>query len=245
MRRTVTLLLLLVFALPAFSQTGKVVTYQNLFWARYYNRLVFNKQWSIHSEVDGRWYFPEMAIHQLVLRTQGRFKFHENAEAGIGFALFHQYPHDPDIRENPAPELRPQQDITLRHPFKYFQLSHRYLLEQRFFRNADHGVLLSGYRFNFRFRYRLQLEAPICKKVKLVLFEEIMLNFGRTVIRNVFDQNRIYAGIQIEVLKPLSLELGYLNWYQQRNDGDHFFDRDIVRLSIFHTIPLLSSSPKN
>jgi hypothetical protein len=65
-----------------------------------------------------------------------------------------------------------------------------------------------------------------------------MLNAGPTIVYNHFDQNRIYVGIEQVLSKKFSMELGYLNWYQQTASGDRFFSRDIIRLTLFHNIDL-------
>jgi hypothetical protein len=65
-----------------------------------------------------------------------------------------------------------------------------------------------------------------------------MVNAGDKIIYNQFDQNRVYAGIEQGLNKKFTIELGYLHWYQQRASGYQFFDRDIIRLTIYHKIKL-------
>jgi hypothetical protein len=63
-----------------------------------------------------------------------------------------------------------------------------------------------------------------------------MFNAGNAIVKNTFDQNRIYAAVQYGLNKSIAVELGYLNSYQRRANGIDYFNRDIVRLSIFHKI---------
>ena len=65
-----------------------------------------------------------------------------------------------------------------------------------------------------------------------------MINGGENVVKNTFDQNRIYAALQYGVNKNIALELGYLNSFQQRASGVDYFDRDIIRFTFFHKINL-------
>jgi len=65
-----------------------------------------------------------------------------------------------------------------------------------------------------------------------------MFNAGKTIIKNTFDQNRIYAALQYGINKNIALELGYLNSFQRRTNGIDYFNRDIIRFSIFHKIKL-------
>ena len=59
---------------------------------------------------------------------------------------------------------------------------------------------------------------------------------------NTFDQNRIYFGVQYGLNENLAVELGYLKSFQQRPNGTDYFDRDIIRLSIFHKINFIKKN---
>ena len=76
------------------------------------------------------------------------------------------------------------------------------------------------------------------EKLILKIKDEVMFNFGKNIVKNVFDQNRIYIGLNYPMNKNLAFEAGYLNWFQQRPSGTDFYNRDIIRFSVFHTINL-------
>jgi hypothetical protein len=65
-----------------------------------------------------------------------------------------------------------------------------------------------------------------------------MINAGRNIIKNTFDQNRIYGAFQYGINKNIALELGYLKSFQKRASGVDYFDRDIIRFTFFHKISL-------
>jgi hypothetical protein len=44
--------------------------------------------------------------------------------------------------------------------------------------------------------------------------------------------------LQYGISKAFAVELGYLNSFQQRASGVDYYDRDIIRLSIYHKIKL-------
>jgi hypothetical protein len=124
-------------------------------------------------------------------------------------------------------------------------IDHRYRLEARFFHNtnASKSELEDGFGFgNYRFRYRVQATIPIVKIadnrfLKLKVNDEIHVNMGSKIVTNTFDQNRLYVGSSVDILPNLSIDLGYLNWFQQ-NRADVFYNRDIIQLAVFHTIKL-------
>ncbi len=60
-----------------------------------------------------------------------------------------------------------------------------------------------------------------------------MLNAGD--VPRLFDQNRIFASLEIKLNKRFSFECGYLNLLQPVTD-DIFYERHIIRSTLFHRI---------
>ena len=65
-----------------------------------------------------------------------------------------------------------------------------------------------------------------------------MFNVGKKIVKNTFDQNRIYLAVNYKLNASYAFELGYMNWFQQQKSGVDFYNRDILRLSIIHSIDL-------
>jgi len=109
-------------------------------------------------------------------------------------------------------------------------------IEERFIRKNNGTELLDGYNFNMRYRLRFQYQFLLWKNknAALKVSNELMVNSGKNV--NFFDQNRIYVAYEHNFSKKLSAEIGYLGWYQQRVQFDTYFQRDIVRLTIYNKI---------
>lgn len=74
--------------------------------------------------------------------------------------------------------------------------------------------------------------------MKAILYEELLINAGKMIVKNTFDQNRLYAGLQWGLNPNVAFEMGYLNSFQQRANGEDYFDRDIIRLSFIHKLKL-------
>ena len=104
--------------------------------------------------------------------------------------------------------------------------------------------LVDGFEFaNYRFRYRIQAAVPLLKmadkrSIKFKIGNEILVNLGSNININVFDQNRVSAAMNYDILNNLSVEVGYLNWFQELPNGT-FFNRDVLRFAIFHNISFL------
>ncbi|WP_243698899.1 DUF2490 domain-containing protein [Flavobacterium sandaracinum] len=223
------------------AQSEKKIDHQSILWTRYFNQLLLSEKWSLHSEFDNRLFLKPTQENLYVIRVQGRYKINAHLETGAGFAYFSVDTQVPEI--NPdynTPEYRGQQDLTWKETFGKFGINQRFQLEERFIHNANKEMLLPGTLFSWRFRYRLQAEYTFWKKekqlLKAVLSDEIMFNFGKNIIKNTFDQNRIYAAIHYGLNNNVAFELGYLNSFQRRANGTDYFNRDIIRISIFHKI---------
>ncbi|WP_395065950.1 DUF2490 domain-containing protein [Flavobacterium sp.] len=223
----------------------KQQVHQKLIWYGYYSILKINENWKVNSEVQERHFINPSAQHQLVFRSNVERKIIHNWSGLIGFTLFLQSPQDPNSNSSLiVPELRPSIGITNFEKLGSLKITNKYQLEARFFHNQNLNELVSGYTFsNFRFRYQIGFDYPILRKEqsdKLVikLKDEVMLNIGNQIVKNTFDQNRIYGGIQYVVNPKVALELGYLNWFQQQKSGIDYYNRDILRFSITHSIAL-------
>lgn len=226
-----------------YAQTEKNIDHQSLLWTRYYNLLTINEKWSLHSEFDNRIFLNPVEENLYEFRVQGRYKIDDNFEVGTGFAYFSVATQVPEITTDfNVPEYRGQQDIIWKQDIGKITLLQRFQIEERFFHNINNEGLLPGTTFYWRFRYRLQGEYSFWKKenqfLKAILSDELMINRGKNVVKNTFDQNRIYAALQYGINKNITLELGYLNSFQQRASGVDYFNRDIIRFTFFHKINL-------
>jgi hypothetical protein len=231
------------------AQTEKNVDHQSLLWTRYYNQLTLNNKWSLHTEFDNRVFLQPFEENLYLVRLHGRYKINNNLDVGAGFSYFSVATQNPDVTYGfRVPEYRTQQDITWKEDFGAITLNQRFQIEERFIHNVDKDGLIPGTTFSWRFRYRLQGEYSCWKKenqyLKAIVNDELMINAGESIVKNTFDQNRIYAALQYGVNKNIALELGYLNSFQQRASGVDYYDRDIIRFTFYHKIKLKEKQAK-
>ncbi|MQP24616.1 DUF2490 domain-containing protein [Flavobacterium sp. LMO8] len=225
------------------SYGQKKIQHQKLIWYGYYNTLQLSPNWKLHSEIQERHFINPVAQHQLVFRANIERRLVNNWSTLIGMTLFLQSPQNPNSKSNlMVPELRPSVGFVNFESFGLLKMNHKYQLEVRFFHNQVNGELTSGYAFsNFRFRYQLGFDYPLLRvdesdKIILKIKDEVMLNIGNQIVKNTFDQNRIYLGLNYVVTPNLAFEVGYMNWFQQQKSGTDYYDRNIIRFSIFHFI---------
>lgn len=229
-----------------FGFSQKEVLNQQLHWYAYYNTLQFSEKWSLRSDFQERRFLDPDKQHHILMRAVLLRSLGENWQVAPGFCFALQSPQDPNSSNRLViPELRPFLEFLYRQSVGIFTLNHRYNLEARYFHNTDNGNLSKGYSFgSFRARYRLGIDIPLYQSrndkniIRARISDELLVNIGNGITYNFFDHNRLYFALQYEPVPAISFELGYLNWFQQRNSGYEYFDRDIFRFAINHKIKI-------
>lgn len=214
-------------------------------WFAYNQQVQFHAKWYWQNEIQERVFISPFKQHQFLLRTHVHYLPVQQIDMSVGFCYFLQDNHDPYKEDKlSVPELRPHAEVIFKMPIHKIQIDHRIRFELRYFHNttASQNDLTPGYHFgNYRFRYQLQVQIPLVKiadkqYLKLRIADEILINAGKNIKKNIFDQNRIYAALACDISPSLNFELGYLNWYQQRNNGTDYYNRSIIRVIINHKI---------
>jgi len=109
--------------------------------------------------------------------------------------------------------------------------------EQRWQDKIVNDERIDEKRFTCRVRYLVSLSVPIFKKKTmplLVVSDEILIHFGKEVLYNTFDQNRIFIGIKQTINPKLSFDFGYMNVYQQKYSGYQYDMNHTFRLFFYY-----------
>ena len=236
--------LMIIMILTASSVLAqKTITKQNLIWYAYIQNLKINDRFSIQTDIQERYFIAPAKQGQFLIRSAFKTIIASNWDFGAGIAFFLTNT-DPSVDYTlETPEVRPHIEFNNKQTLKHVSISHRYRLEARVFHNISGSELVKGFGFgNMRFRYQFGVDFPLNKPkenkntVKLRLAEEMMLNFGSKIKYNLFDQNRVYATLQYAPVPSVAIEVGYLNWFQQRSSGNKYFSRNILRIAIINNI---------
>ncbi len=243
--------LILIFCLNiSFAQ--KTITNQNMIWYAYFQNIKINDRFSVYTDIQERHFFKPLKQSQFLIRSSFNTTIASNWDVGAGFcfALTNTTPLvDYDLE---VPELRPHVEFNNRVKLKNVNVWHRYRLEARFPHEVQGTELVNGFKFsNMRFRYQIAVDFILRKPkndknaIRLSLRDEVMLNFGKNIKYNLFDQNRINVAFQYLPVKEIILEAGYMNWFQQRESGDKYFNRNILRFAVIHNIHLKKKEIKS
>jgi hypothetical protein len=209
-------------------------------WLGYYNTLNLRGQWSINSDFQFRTKDGFSKYSQALGRMGLTYKLHNKVSVTAGFAHFRFFINNRVSRA----EWRPWQEIMLNDELSKLKISHRIRAEQRFNESVINNLPSGTFQFNHRFRYRIDIRFPLIKssdserKLNILFGNEVMVNAGKKIVYNYFDQNRSYAGINFEVSKKLSLQLQYIRIWQQSSSGDVLNVSDVFRFNIYNTFQL-------
>lgn len=241
MKRISLLLFLFLFNSAAFAQR-KQITNEYLYWATLQTKLKLTKGQQLSVAVQTRRYLttsrPNHSLFPIVNYSRpitGNWR----AGAGALYFLLH-LPQEPEANINfERPEIRPFLWASQLVGSGRGSWQHRYMAEFRWLHRTDGLSLGDGYRFVMRARYRLQYHwaiNPQGQKVsKLLLGNEIMLNFGEHIIENTFDQNRLYVGLMYPFSKQLSGTVAAMHWFQELPGGVDYLDRKIATFALSYT----------
>lgn len=241
---TIFLLLLLFLQIQVHAQENqKNIEKEWLYWLRLNPTITFQNNWSLNGEIEvRRFMFPERR-NQVLLPRITAYKSLNNVKIGIGFLYLRQsLPTDNNAANvEIRPELRPHLDVIIQNSWSDVQISHRYRIEQRARKNNEGFELVDGWNIFYRARYRLKFSIPLNKKtgtgkIDLNILDEVMLNMGNDIVRNTFDQNRIYVGAAIKLNNKLTFQTGVVNWFQQLSSGDDFRSHFIVRSTLTYKL---------
>lgn len=224
------LIVLILFSYQLKAQ--KNTEHQDLLWTRYFFKLKVNDKWSPFFDVEERIFMFPFRQHHFIPSTGANYKLNKSFSLTASMMYFEMVlPQNPNAVEREIfKELRPQVAINYRHSIdKHWSFLNRFKLEWRYKNRPSETT----YSFaNYRLRMRMGVNYKFNSHWDAKILEEILINAGENINNNVFDQNRLSAGLNYNFNSNFSLETGYMYWYQQKASGVDFFSRNIVYLSL-------------
>jgi hypothetical protein len=216
------------------SSQERQVLYSNQQWIQYYAQLGLSAKFQLMADAGLRRqdFFRETA--QVLGRAGLQYSINPQASVGAGAAYFGFYRNGQPARR----ELRGWQEFSTRSWLGRCLVQHRLRLEQRNFTELSGGA----HSYYNRFRYRLYCMVPITHATLLphtsfiILGNELFVNFGRQVVFNWFDQNRLLAGAGYKFNESLQVALTYVYQFAQKSTPAVFEESEIFWLTFTHTI---------
>lgn len=152
-----------------------------------------------------------------------------------------------ELRRN---EHRPWAQIVLPTPLgNNFSLQHRLRWDLRYRQRIAGSEIVDGYTFNHRGRVQAVLRKNFPQlefngaMPSLALADELLINLGKEVTHNTFDQNRVSLMAALRY-KGLMLQAGYMNRYVQSPTAGRYTSYHTLVFWLFHSIDLRKQTPQ-
>ena len=161
----------------------------------------------------------------------------ENITAAIGYGNMWVAPTKAAWQYYPK-EHRIYQQIQTITKLGKVGLLNRLRNEQRWQEKIVNDQFIHEYKFTDRIRYLLSITIPVFKNPhypSMILSDELAVQFGKEVVYNTFDQNRIFVGIKQPVSKTLSFDIGYMLLFQQKASGYQYDKNHTFRWFFYYT----------
>ena len=238
--KKIIILLLLLQINPAslFAQAQKDVTHNTHTWISINSNLFITRQWFVMADVHLREndFFASNSF--LFGRIGLGYQFNSDLSVAAGYGNLLAAPALAGGNTR-ADEHRIFQQVQLVTSYKKLKILQRLRYEQRWQPIILNDQHTGKNKFSNRVRYLLNLSIPVFKNSRLpqlVIADEILLQFGKDVVLNTFDQNRLFIGIKQKISNSLSFDAGYMNVFQQKSNGNSYNQNDTYRLFFYYSL---------
>lgn len=205
-----------------YAQTNRISDHNSIGWYNYFGTFKLSEHFGVHTEYQWRRDSYITDWQQSLLRVGINYSLNPRVLFRAGYAWVETFPYG-DIPLNgfgkDFTEHRFFEMVQLSHKEGIVDISHRFMVEQRFV--GKYNSLLSEkedeYPLLNRMRYMIRLQAPLQgNEIKdntpyIALYDELFMGFGENVNANIFDQNRIGVLLGYRFSPLLRIEGGYLS----------------------------------
>lgn len=237
---TCLLAITLLAEMNATAQPIRTYDNNNNVWLMYFGTHALSSKWSLHTEVQLRRHNFIADPQQLLLRTGINYNLSPRAMVTLGYAFVETYPYGDYPAATAFPEHRIYEQLLLKDQHGIAALQHRFRLEQRWitFANQPGATYLNRVRYMFRSNFALSGKTIDKGELYIGWYDEIFINFGKNVARNVYDQNRFYLALGYKITNTSSLELGYMNQNVAQRNGNIFENNHTLQAAFIHNSDL-------
>lgn len=224
---------------------SKNVEHISQVWSGYFNQTRLNDKWGFW--VDAHIRTKEHLVNNLsqtIIRPGLTYYLNDDAKLTAGYAFVNHFPGD-NHKNISMPEHRAWLQLQWHTKYPNLKVMQWVRLEDRFRHKVlNNDQLADGYNKNYRARVNILLQYPLSKKkfapgtFSLVTGSELMVNLGKTIVNNTFDQNRFFLGFHYHVNRHDNLQFGYMNIFQQLASGSQFKSTNTARIFYFHNLDL-------
>lgn len=223
-----------------------MTVHQRNAWYNYFGNHPVGERWGLHLEGQWRREGAGERWMQLLLRQGVDFHANPSVTLTVGYGYIRTYPYGGYPAAAMFPEHRIWQQTLVRHKVgRRVGMQHRYRLEQRNIGEMRvapaRAPERARWRYENRFRYLVRTDFRLTEKGGrpdwyVAAYDEMMVNFGRNVAANVFDQNRAYLALGKALNATTRVEAGYMNQIVQQRNGRIFEMNHTMMVSVLSSL---------
>lgn len=218
-----------------FAQRTREVQTQHHFWTSINSQARISDKWSVVADLHIR--RTDYLKNNNFYYTRVGAAYHINKNLSVSLAGGHMWlANKTATTELFVNENRLVQQFQLNQPVGKIVVSQRLRIEERWIQNVVNSELANTYKYSTRFRYQLGFAIPISKNKyipSLVFSDELMMQSGKHIVYNNFDQNRFFAGVKQQITPSLAADFGYMHVWQQRLSGYQYNRNHTIRLFFY------------
>lgn len=201
---------------------NRISNHHEIGWYAFNGTFKLDQKFSLHTEYQWRRNDYIKTWQQGLLRVGVNFQLNPSVQFRVGYAWAETFPYG-EIPLNGMgkdfTEHRIYEMATISQKIGIIDLSHRFMLEQRWVGKYSNSTLEKEDEFPFVNRARYMIRAQIPLKGNSIadqtpyaaIYDEVFIGFGKNVGENVFDQNRIGVLLGYKFNEKIRVEGGYLN----------------------------------
>lgn len=240
MQRIIFLICILLFSVGPFNGKAqnrpKEINKQDQVWVSINNTVRLSDKWGFVADLHERRNNFLKDQNFLFIRLGANYWLKDNITAGAGYGHLWLSPTTPGLKTI-AKENRLYQQIQMNSKAGAINVVQRLRNEERWQQKIADDKFIGDYKFTNRVRYLLSAAIPFSKKngyPSLVVSDELFIQFGKEVVYNTFDQNRLFIGIKQKLSKDLSFDLGYMQVKQQKASGYQYDVNNTLRCFFYY-----------
>jgi hypothetical protein len=229
------LLFLCTFQLSA--QPEKKINHQTQSWFSLNNTIRLKNKFGLLADFHVR--RNDFAAEPSFYLVRGGFNYwlKNNITFSLGYAHMWVSPGKPGYKTY-ADENRIYEQAQITSNIGKMIFLQRLRNEQRWQEILVNDLRTHQNKFSNRVRYLVSSTIPVVKNKNvpsLALSNEFCIQFGKAIVYNTFDQDRLFIGIKQKITRNLSFDIGYMLVFQQKASGYVYDENDTFRWFFYYT----------
>ncbi|MFM7769301.1 MAG: DUF2490 domain-containing protein [Bacteroidota bacterium] len=231
----------LTFTQSRIHQTGSNTNV----WITYNGDHKINEKWGLHFDGHIRRNEFLSKSQQLLFRPGINYHLNNNISFSAGYTYVYTSAYGIFPSPTAFPENRFWEQVQVRTQLQKIEWISRLRVEQRFVNTPVKdalGIFKPGNAvYTNRFRLMNRLAVPLKGKIiapgstYFTVMDELMINTGKHIGLNIFDQNRAYLAIGYFYPKLGKIELGYMLQRISKADGIRIENNNTLQLTVNST----------